>query len=258
MRCPYLDCKADIAGGRTRCQKCERQLKICRKCATSNRVFAVHCRECGTPLPDSDADWPMFKQSAQGLGVNRFVITKKFPEIRPEHEENFRLPDRCKSLLVYDNYLFAISQGGEVKVVDISQVPFKELTSFNVGGKVYSVPALNHGSLYIGAEKSLQAYSLGKLFSDTSAVEPRWTVPVNATPIRSLLPVENRLLFTLAYPDRHHEICMISDIETDHPGSPATLHSGSHLSSMAAHFTAKNKKVYFFLPMVPRKWNCIA
>ena len=246
MNCPYLDCDAaNIQGDETHCDKCRGQLKICKKCSTPNRSFAIYCRECGTPLPDSDTDWPIFKQSPQRLGVNRFVITRKFSKVKPKHEEHLRLPGRCRSLLVYDNYLFAISQGGEVKVVDISQVPFRELTSFNTGGNVYSVPALNHGSLYIGTEKSLHAYSLGNLFSGNSSVEPRWTVPVSATPVQSLLPVENRLLFTLAYPDRYRGICMISNIETAHPEPPAEIYKGSHLSSMAGHFTARNKKVYF-------------
>ncbi len=210
-----------------------------------NRSFAVYCRECGGALPDSASDWPVFKGSSQAIGVNRFVISARVSELSIEEMGAFQLPDRCKALLMYEDHLFAISQSGEVKIIDVSQEPVKERISFNAGGNIYAVPALHQGSLYVGTEKSLQAYSLGHLFPQAPSARPRWELPLSGTPIRSLVPVENRLFLMLACPDRRHQIHVVNDIQTDPPEPPIKVYAGSHLSSMAGHFMAKSKKIYF-------------
>ncbi len=248
MNCPYPDCNAKkIQAGESHCPKCQRQLKMCNRktCSTPNRSFAMYCCNCGGQLPEADTNWPMLKGGPQKLGLNRFMIPRGFSDLNIEEIATLRMSDGCRSLLIYDNYLFSFSQGGEVRITDISQTPVKELDSFNVGGNIYSIPALANGSLYVGTEKHLQAYSLGNLLSEKSPVAPRWDIPVTGTPVRSLLPVENRLFFTIADQETGHEIQMVDNIKLANPTPPETLFRGTHLSWIAGSITPNSKRIYF-------------
>jgi len=246
LNCPYLDCNyRKIQTDTIHCPDCSRYLKTCERCSSPNRAFAVYCCECGKLLPESDADWPAFKGGWQRLGLNRFVLNRRIPELGTGEMGGIQLSDPCKSLLICDRHLFAISQSGEIKVADISQNHIREVTSFHAGGNIYAMPVIERGSLYMAAEKELLAYSLGNMFSQKAPVSPRWEISSDGTPIRELLAFQNRLFFTLTYPDRHHEIHALDSIRSVQPKPPEKLCAGPRLSSIAGHYTEKVKKVYF-------------
>jgi hypothetical protein len=247
LNCPYLDCTCEnIQDSETRCPNCRRYLKTCSKCSAFNRAFAMYCRNCGAQLPATETNWSEFKGGPQRLGNAGFLIGKRVPDIKTEDIGTFNVSKFCKSLLIYDQYLFAFSVEGEITVADISKTPVKPFISFHAGGNIYAVPAISQGSLYVGTEKYLRAYSLGNLFSEpTAKPDPRWELPVSGTPVRELLPVKDQLYFMTIFPDRHYEICAVKDIQAARIKPSGRCFSGLHVSSLAGIHTDKIRKIYF-------------
>ncbi|MCP4107908.1 MAG: zinc ribbon domain-containing protein [Desulfobacteraceae bacterium] len=255
MECPYLNCRSDnTEPGKNACPDCFRKLKICKNCSEPNRVMAVYCRECGKKLLNSDMKWPVYRGSSQRLGVSRFTLNPANTNIRIKEKGNFYLPDKCKSLLMDESYLYAFSIDGHIKIIDIFQKPPRESVSFNVGGPFSSEPALCNGSLYVGTGQGLQAYSLGILLSGRPLTKPRWEVPV-AGIVREMLPVEirnenstkNRLLFTIKINNNRDELHAVDNIQSSKPDSFKVIDQG-RLSSIAIFSSkdkTKGKKVYF-------------
>lgn len=246
MNCPYLNCAMqEINAGASHCPECLNPLKNCQKCNAPNRAFTVYCRDCGEPLADSEANWPMLNGGPRQLGSSRFAINAKLESFKVEELGAFSLSGWCQSLLFYDNYLFAFSKNGDVKVIDISQDTIRELAHFNVGAKIYSYPAIENGSLYVGSENHVHAYTLAHLFAAKESFEPRWELAMPGTPIKALIPTLNRLFCTLTFPDRRYEIAVVEKTDGISPSKPESLYKGMHLSSLAGNFVGKSKKVYF-------------
>jgi hypothetical protein len=254
VKCPYVDCLNDNLPVQTeRCPQCGRRVKHCRSagCVAANRIFSVYCCNCGVELPVGDHDWPVFRGSPQRTGTGRPIIHRRLREF--DHQQaiteigSLTLPDRCRSLLIYDGCLFAFSSRGMAKVADVSGDTVMELASFSVGGNIFAEPALHRGSLFVGTENRLFAYTLGKLFDAMPGFPERWTLPIPGTPIQSLLPVEDRLYVTLSNAERprDHELHILDGIHGRPTNPPQILHAGPKVSTLAADVTNHIRRVFF-------------
>lgn len=246
MNCPYPNCNtSELKNSDIYCPECQKPLKRCPACATANRSFAVYCRNCAGRLPESKYNWPMAKGGPQGLGINRHNKPGKVADMSIRDIKTIRLPDWCRCILVYDDHLFAFSQGGQVDITDISRSTAVHVLSFNLGSNIISMPAVHQGSLYVGVERHIYAYSLGALIAGQPNAEPRWGLQTTGTPIKSLVPVGNELYYTLMNLEKRHEIHVIQNIQGAYVNSSVKITAGDHLSSIAGVSTAKTHKIYF-------------
>ena len=262
MDCPYYDCNSEnIQKNDKYCPDCKRRIKFCNSsnCSSANRVFAVYCRECGEKIPDRETNWMMFKGGTHRTGISRFDTgINNIGELNSLNENeifSFDMSGYCKSILIYENYVFTFSHKGEIYIVDISQEPSPII--FNAGGEIFSEPAICDGSLYVGTRNSIQAYTLDKLVSKNSTYEPRWNMPVNGIPIKALFPFGDRLYYTLMIDKKHHEIYAIKNLSKERPDSSECINKGPYLSSIAGIYAPKNKKAYYLSGTTNLKLNII-
>ena len=249
MECPYNECNCNIKNNNTTiCPGCNRKIKLCNKCSKYNRIYSVYCRNCGEILPDDQNNWLMAKGGYSKSGLNHFDIgfsINDLSDLKKHEISKFYLSGPCKSILIYENFLFAISLKGEIQIFEIFDDSLNKKISFNAGDVIYSEAAIANGSLYVGTKDYLHAYSLCKLLANEPSSEPRWQQGVTGTPIKSLIPINDTLYFNLIFDDKHQEIHALTNIKDNLP-DVNVIHEGPYLSSIAANIYPKIQKIFFF------------
>ena len=256
MECPYNDCNQNFNDNKKNfCTGCNRKIKYCNRCGkTYNRVYAVYCRNCGEKISDNEINWQMSRGGYSKTGISRYDIgfnINSLVDLKNQEITKFQLSGPCKSLLIYENYLFAISMKGDVQIYEILEKSLNKKIVFNLGESIFSEAAIADGSLYIGTKDYINAYSLCKLLSNNPSSEYRWQQEVTGTPIKSLIPVDDTLYFNLIFDDKHQEIHAITNISDNLPDLNV-IHEGPYLSSIAANYNSKVQKVYFFSNTGPK------
>lgn len=247
MNCPYSTCKASTLVSTSRhCSVCQRVLKPCGQCKTFNRALATYCRECGERLGDLAGQWAGLQGGVDRRGLNPHRLSLGLQQLTPHEVQRLRLENRCLSLLFYDDYLFAISNRGEVQALDLTlkhgPVRWKPLDD------VAGYPAIGHGNLYMADARRVTATQLAGLATPSRKLQLQWEAPIEAPPVHGLLPHGRRLFFTLKLPGGEQRVQMISDTWAKRMQKPETIYSGPGISSLVAVPDVRQTgagKVYF-------------
>lgn len=234
MSCPYTDCTRERLGASLdRCPQCERPVRPCESCGSYNRPFANHCRICGERVNARPGDWTGFRGGAQRISLNRPQGLGKFRTIAAEPEVELTLDSACRGLLLVDHHLLAVSETGAVKVLDLARR--ERIGEWTFEGPLHGKPAVGRGTLYVGAESGLLAFTLGKLTQKAPAMEPRWRLDLPGTLTGPLLPWEEHLYATVALEDHRHAIVLVANAAGSMPAKPRVLAEGGRFSALAGH-----------------------
>ncbi len=231
MNCPYPDCsKKKLPKGTNRCPQCRRFIKPCRQCKELNRALSRFCRACGRRLVDSQEDWLGYKGGPERCGLNRYRHPKGLRNLTLKELLRLDLEDPCCSLLSCEGLLIAISECGIIEAADLagSGRPIR----WRADGAVCGQPCVERGSLYIGGENWVAAYSLAGLTRTPPRLEPRWTVRLQGTPMHSLLAQEGRLYLNVGFADGTRQVQVIDNIDGPQPSRARILFSSRILSSL--------------------------
>lgn len=247
--CPYLECKHEnIEPNVSACPTCGHWLKRCRQCGVSNRSFANYCRFCGEALPSSPHSWCGYRGNVQRIGLNRFVVPHSPPEIKIKEVASFRFSGRCRSILLQDQYLVAVSDNGVIKALDM-QHPRREPFTFNAHGSILAEPALHNGTLFVGAVKNenrekgvIYAFPLGGLSLTSPEANLHWDIDLEGKPVQALLPFFDRLYLNVSKNERR-EIHVIDNIDGNKPIGPVRVYSGQRSSTLVGD--QPTRKVFF-------------
>ena len=248
MYCPYDNCHdKDIKSRQQYCLSCHQPLLFCKKCNYPNRSYAAFCTHCGSNIPPDKYDCLSFKGGLQRSNLNHYKINKNFEDCKINPQKTIQLDSLCKSILVYNYYLFLFSLKGEIQIFSLLN-EIKRMRKFYADDNIYTDPAIFDGTLYIGTRRSISAYAVPTLLSeDNASTEPRWKMQLkdNDTPIKALVPIGDRLYFNVATERQTQKICAINNIKKTNPDSIVQIHAGPNVSIIAGNWSEKSKKIYF-------------
>lgn len=244
MNCPYPDCaKKNLHGALDRCPQCHRQLKLCASCKELNRSLSRFCRSCGVALTDSPAQWTGYQGGPERRGLNPHMLSASLSQAKVEEVLEFQIEDRCSGLLFYDGYLVAVSASGVVVAVDL----FREYkrVRWTAVNAVTAHPCIANSTLFLAGEDRIVANSLAGLARTPPQVQARWSVPVNGTPVHSLLTLDNWMYLTVASGRGDQKVVAIEGIHGNRPSPSKVLYEGGKISSLVGSVTAKQRRLFF-------------
>jgi hypothetical protein len=112
------------------------------------------------------------------------------------------LSGKCKYILAYDGHIIAVSEEGNIEIVNLAKS--NKRFSISAGGKIHAEPAIHDGVLYVGFSKDeaedkggITAYYLGDLSQPSPDIQEHWTLDCEGIPVQSLLAYEDRLYLKL-------------------------------------------------------------
>lgn len=244
MDCPYPDCSAkDLAKEVAACSTCRRFVKSCGTCRALGRAFANFCQRCGQPFPGEDDHWSGFRGGARRLGLNAQKPNLRLAESRllPVPNGNLSLADGCFSLLSWDSHLVAASHSGQVEIVS-PRMAFHRRLSLS-GSAMTCHPCISRGSLFLGQEGSLTAFSLGALTLPEPKTEPRWQLDVEGRPAGALLALGGRLFATIKRRDGRMSLIVVDGVSRRQPAATRVLLTEPKLSALAGDFPSQTVHV---------------
>jgi hypothetical protein len=191
--------------------------------------------------------WTGFKGNQERKGVNTGFqcLHKDFFDYQFNEIGEIRVQGQLKSILLYDDHLFAFSQHGELLIYHIYETNIRNTGAYNLMGSVYAEPAIDKGILYVAAEKSIYAFSLSELYQSEKKLTYLWKQTFDATPVRALFPCENSLYVNLRKNANNEEIHVIDNVRSKHPTTSVCLTKAMKMSMLAGNFKSDTKTIYF-------------
>ena len=232
MKCAYVECAAaNVPKLAAICPECSRNLRVCPACELPNRPFSAYCRACGEAVTEPQDDWSGFRSGPSARALNPFKLS--IPnEAKLTEVAEIELGDTCKSLLSYHGYLIAIARNGVISVVDPKRRD--EIKRWTMEGEVFGEACVSRGILYVGGDRMLAAYTLGRALAE-GVPTPRWSVPVDGIPIFSLLAIEGHLYAVLGMRDRSKRVVTVDDRARGRSPQVELIFDGPKVSSLAGH-----------------------
>ncbi len=251
-QCPYPNCSENLPSHQAGCPKCGKPFKVCKSalCREVNRRFSRFCRSCGSPMPETDHDWTMFRGGIQRTGLSKMSLKLDFNALDSQTPLKelaaFQLNGPCHSLLFSEGRLIALSAEGEVFAADVLGDKATEVARFSLGGKVHAEPAIAGGLLFAAADNQVMAYAIGGGVDGFMREEPYWKMSLTGQVHHSLLAIGDSL-YCITDGGEGAELIAFDKIFTPSP-KQIRLHSAKVFSPLAGKVTDQGHKIYFVSP----------